>query len=269
MRVIRVFVCLFVFALAVNSFAVLPTRTWVSNVGDDAYPCSFTAPCKTFAGAYSKTEVGGMISVEGPGAYGGLTINKSITIDGSRYFASVLYPLGDGITVNFTADDGLGNNVVLRGLSISSSYGGGYGVMVNSTKTVNVHIVDTTFTHTAVAVGVGGTGQGCMLRMDNVEASNLSSSGLVLSPAAGTPLKISLNNVRIGDGNQASSFAAGVRIGSNTNGTIANSVFQNSYHGILIESSNVHVTIAKTVLSENTGSGLHHNVSGITTVLDG
>jgi hypothetical protein len=29
------------------------TRTWVSGVGDDANPCSRTAPCKTFAGAIS------------------------------------------------------------------------------------------------------------------------------------------------------------------------------------------------------------------------
>ena len=31
------------------------TRTWVSGVGNDADPCSRTAPCKTFAGAISKT----------------------------------------------------------------------------------------------------------------------------------------------------------------------------------------------------------------------
>jgi hypothetical protein len=34
------------------------TRTWVSGVGDDANPCSRTAPCKTFAGAISKTAAG-------------------------------------------------------------------------------------------------------------------------------------------------------------------------------------------------------------------
>lgn len=35
------------------------TRTWVSGVGDDANPCSRTAPCKTFAGAISKTAPAG------------------------------------------------------------------------------------------------------------------------------------------------------------------------------------------------------------------
>ncbi|MGH6789151.1 MAG: hypothetical protein ACRECC_05660, partial [Pseudolabrys sp.] len=56
------------------------TRTWVSGTGNDANPCSLTAPCKTFAGAISKTSAGGEISVLDPGGYGALTINKSISI---------------------------------------------------------------------------------------------------------------------------------------------------------------------------------------------
>ena len=43
------------------------TRTWVSGVGDDAKPCSRTAPCKTFAGAISKTAAGGEIDALDPG----------------------------------------------------------------------------------------------------------------------------------------------------------------------------------------------------------
>src|SRR5687768_17967678 len=56
------------------------TRTWVSGVGDDANPCSRTAPCKTFAGAISKTATGGEINCLDPGGFGGLTIVKSISI---------------------------------------------------------------------------------------------------------------------------------------------------------------------------------------------
>src|ERR671925_1109954 len=58
------------------------TRTWVSGVGDDANPCSRTAPCKTFAGAISKTATGGEINTLDPAGYGGVTITKAITIDG-------------------------------------------------------------------------------------------------------------------------------------------------------------------------------------------
>ena len=43
------------------------TRTWVSGVGDDVNPCSRTAPCKTFAGAISKTAAGRRNQLPGSG----------------------------------------------------------------------------------------------------------------------------------------------------------------------------------------------------------
>src|SRR5260370_11999621 len=66
------------------------TRTWVSGVGDDANPCSRTAPCKTFAGAISKTAEGGKIDALDPGGFGPLVISKSITIDGPGALATIL-----------------------------------------------------------------------------------------------------------------------------------------------------------------------------------
>jgi len=91
------------------------TRTWVSGVGDDANPCSRTAPCKTFAGAISKTAVGGEIDALDPGGFGALTITKSITIDGGEgQVASVLVSGTNGIVVAAGASD----VVVLRNLRI-------------------------------------------------------------------------------------------------------------------------------------------------------
>src|SRR6266849_8144510 len=66
------------------------TRTWVSGVGDDVNPCSRTAPCKTFAGAISKTAIGGEISVLDPGGFGAVTITKAITLNGEGTLASIL-----------------------------------------------------------------------------------------------------------------------------------------------------------------------------------
>src|SRR5438552_5098616 len=76
------------------------TRTWVSGVGDDANPCSRTAPCKTFAGAISKTADGGEIDCIDPGGFGAVTITKSITIDGGGTFASILASGTTGVNVN-------------------------------------------------------------------------------------------------------------------------------------------------------------------------
>jgi hypothetical protein len=90
------------------------TRTWVSGVGDDANPCSRTAPCKTYAGAISKTATGGEISTLDPGGFGGVTITKSITISGDGTLASVLVSGTNAIIINAPA----GAVITLRNLSI-------------------------------------------------------------------------------------------------------------------------------------------------------
>jgi hypothetical protein len=103
--------------LASASAYAQATRTWVSGVGDDVNPCSRTAPCKTFAGAISKTAAGGEIDVLDPGGYGTVTITKSITIDGQGTMASILASGTNGINVNA----GVSDNVILRNLSINGA----------------------------------------------------------------------------------------------------------------------------------------------------
>jgi len=109
------------------------SRTWVSGVGDDLNPCSRTAPCKTFAGAISKTAAGGIINCIDPGGFGTLTITKSIEIDCLNTKAGMLAAGINGVSIT-TA----GVIVVLRGLSIE---GIGTGLVgVNITAAAAVHI---------------------------------------------------------------------------------------------------------------------------------
>ena len=79
-----------ILTLATDPAQAQASRTWVSGVGDDANPCSRTAPCKTFAGAISKTAVNGEINCLDPGGFGAVTITKSITIDCHEVFGSIL-----------------------------------------------------------------------------------------------------------------------------------------------------------------------------------
>jgi hypothetical protein len=111
------------------------TRTWVSGVGDDANPCSRTAPCKTFAGAISKTAAGGEIDALDPGGFGAVTITKAITIDGGGgIVASVLAAGTNGINVSAGAND----IVLLRNLSINGAGTGINGINYMSGKTLIV-----------------------------------------------------------------------------------------------------------------------------------
>ena len=123
----------FAFACAAAAHAQA-TRTWVSGVGDDANPCSRTAPCKTFAGAISKTAPSGEINVLDPGGFGAVTITKSITIRSDHIQGGVLVSGTNGIVVSAAATD----RVVLEGLDIEGLGTGLNGVSVTSGKEVYI-----------------------------------------------------------------------------------------------------------------------------------
>jgi hypothetical protein len=127
------------------------SRTWVSGVGDDADPCSRTAPCKTFAGAIANTAPGGEISVLDPGGYGAVSITQSVTIDGDGTLASILTNSGNGIVVN-----GAGAVLTLRNISLISTNGGGLkGVqLLNGSAAILDHVTISGF-ETAVSSTTG------------------------------------------------------------------------------------------------------------------
>ena len=110
------------------------TRTWVSGTGDDANPCSRTAPCKTFAGAISKTAAAGEIDVLDSGGFGGLTISKSLSIIATGTIGGVLVSGTNGITVAAGPND----VVLLRGLDIAGNGSGLNGVSVSEAATVEI-----------------------------------------------------------------------------------------------------------------------------------
>jgi hypothetical protein len=113
------------------------TRTWVSGVGDDANPCSRTAPCKTFAGAISKTATSGEIECLDPGGFGALTITKSITIDCDSGPGGVLVSGTNAITIA-----GGSMTVTLRSLNLQGIGQGVNGVSIVTSGTATVHLVD-------------------------------------------------------------------------------------------------------------------------------
>jgi hypothetical protein len=133
-------VCFSLGFVAMLALGVLPagaqaTRTWVSGVGDDANPCSRTAPCKTFAGAISKTAAGGEINALDPGGFGAVTITKAITIQAVGVEAGVLVSGTNGIVISA----GVSDNVNLVGLDFEGLGTGIDGVVVLSGALVHIH----------------------------------------------------------------------------------------------------------------------------------
>jgi len=137
------------------------TRTWVSGVGDDANPCSRTAPCKTFAGAISKTAAGGEISVLDPGGFGVVTITKAITLNGDGTLAGILSAGTNGIIVNAGASD----LVVVRNISINGAGTGTNGIRYLAGGTLVVE--------NCTISGISGTGNGIDVALSGASAGNL------------------------------------------------------------------------------------------------
>jgi hypothetical protein len=171
------------------------TRTWVSGVGDDVNPCSRTAPCKTFAGAISKTATGGEISVLDPGGFGAVNITKSITIDGGGELASILGSFTNGVSINAPANA----VVTLRNLQINGAGTGLAGIRVNTGAALIVDNVMVFGFETGIETYAGMTtvnrsnfsnnrlfgvhGRGGTL---TVEGSMLTTNGVAVQATAGT-----------------------------------------------------------------------------------
>ena len=152
------------------------TRTWVSGVGDDANPCSRTAPCKTFAGAISKTATGGEINVLDPGGFGAVTITKSITISSAGFEAGVLVSGTNGIVINAP-----GANVILRGLDFEGLGTGLDGVLI--LNAANVRVENSTindFSHNGIELATNSTVT--KLEVNNTDIYNNAGDGIIVDP---------------------------------------------------------------------------------------
>src|SRR6266849_2728925 len=172
------------------------TRTWVSGVGDDANPCSRTAPCKTFAGAISKTASGGEIDALDPGGFGALTITKPITIDGNNW-GSVLV---SGGTSGIIVASSTAGEVILRNLSIDGIGQGLTGIRIIGTAAQRVrieHVKVFNFTSDAVLISPNSPGTADVAIVDS-SLLNSGPVGVDLQGTGGTALAtLAMNNTLV------------------------------------------------------------------------
>ncbi len=177
-------VTLLVICLSSSAAQAQAHRTWVSGVGDDANPCSRTMPCKTFAGAISRTAAGGEIDALDPGGFGAVTITKAITIDGGGgQVASVLAQGTNGIVVAAGATD----VVTLRNLRINGVEGAGNGGLsgIRYLSGAGLHIENCNiFGFTQDGINVATSVANAALFVNNTFLTN-NGNGIQIAPSAG------------------------------------------------------------------------------------
>jgi hypothetical protein len=175
------------------------TRTWVSGVGDDVNPCSRTAPCKTFAGAISKTAARGEIDVLDPGGYGPVTITKPLTIDGKGFVSSVLASGSPGVIINMPSGS-LTGKVTLKNLTINGAGSGTNGVRVLSAGAVRIEDVKI-FGFGTAGISYEPSGNTGSLIVQDSSIHDVTGVGVFLQPQAGGRARARIRNVSLDDNN--------------------------------------------------------------------
>jgi hypothetical protein len=238
--------------VVLNGFGALPalaqaTRTWVSGVGDDANPCSRIAPCKTFAGAISKTAAGGEISVLDPGGFGAVTITKAITLNGEGTLASILGAGTNAINVSAGAAD----TVIIRNISINGDGSGISGINFQTGGKLHVENVSIFgFTAQGIAFSPLVT---AALRVSNTTISNCL-RGIYVNPASSGVATASINGVVL------SGNSTGMRVEDGSTVAIRDSsLVGNSSYGIVASATSrlASVSLESTSASNNGSAGIY------------
>ena len=243
------------------------TRTWVSGVGDDVNPCSRTAPCKTFAGAISKTAAGGEINCLDPGGFGGVTITKSLSIVCDFTEGGVLSAGAgvNGIVINLPSTT---DTVFLSGLDLN-----GAGTAQNGVRIVSggvVHIQNSIIRNYRAANGLGISvppAAGLQLTVANttiadngVAGAPGTGGGMLIQPTgAGGNARVSLRNVLLqSNGNNQLRVDMTGSTGSGVTVDVQNSEFTGGTNGISVNqpSSNVSMMITDSLIQLASGTGI-------------
>ena len=185
--------------LLVETAEAQATRSWVSGVGDDVNNCSRTAPCKTFAGAISKTADGGIINCLDSSGFGVVTITKSITIDCGGTFGGIVAATTNGVNVN-----GAGVIVTLRNLSIDGVGTGVIGVNFINGSVLHIENCKIWGFRGGSAVGINFappadvTGELYMSDSAITDSGNVATNGGILIRPVGTGgAKVMLERVQV------------------------------------------------------------------------
>ena len=232
--------------IAASQLSAQATRTWVSGVGDDANPCSRTAPCKTFAGAISKTAAGGEINALDPGGFGAVTITKSILIDGGGAGpAGVLVSGTNGINVAAGATD----TVVLKNLDFNGIAGNGINAIefLSGLKLVveDCHILG--FGHRGISIE--SSTNNAKAHITNTLLVGQTNNGIVVSPS-GVTNTVVLDHVQV-----VGSTGAGLGVNPGSIVHVLNSTFSHNGGAGVIATGAASVSLESSTISGN-GVGL-------------
>ena len=222
------------------------TRSFVSSAGSDSNACTITAPCASFAHAYTVIGANGIIAALDPGKYGPLSITGPVTVNGNGWAAITGPAQGNAIIVNAVS-----GNVILTGLEIDGAGTASNGIPFNSGDTLTI---------------------------TNCTLQNFGSNGVLMQPTSGT-VGIFITNTNASNNRDAGiSYYTPLSGSASAIGVFDHVVTNNEIDGISIYNGNSTApstfSISNCIASKNTldgnsaGINIGSEVSPITVSID-
>ena len=261
-RTLRSFLVLCFVLGAASAAQAQATRTFVSGVGNDADPCSRTAPCRTFSGALIKTFINGEINALDPGGYGTLNTTKSITIDGIGTMASMLSSGTTGVIVNIAVNANDPHrqvrlrNLIINGTGPSGTVGTRTGVdgirVVAGDDLFVENCVITTFTQSGIEVTAVNNNFNLYIR-DSVIRDNTLDGLTIRSPNSSFFARATIDNTSFSDNQN------GINGGANSRVSAERCTFAgNSNAGVLSRSATAGMVAVVNVSNSHFSNNLTH-----------
>jgi Right handed beta helix region len=228
--------------IALASSAQAQQRVFVSAHGLDTNPCTVTQPCRTFQQAHNTAVDNGEIDVIDPAGYGPVTISKGISIQ-AHGFGGITSTASCNTCAAITVAVNTGDPVTLNGLLLDGAGVGGEGILV--TSDTSVQILNSVVRHFQSGIYINTTAATKLLIQDTISSDN-SNAGIIVSSNGGGSVQATLNRIT------ANNNVFGVFTDGNSDTTIANSVMSNnSNSGVESNQSNGITLIAKNVITHN------------------
>ena len=111
-------------------------RVFVASYGDDANPCTFGSPCKTFQHAHDVVDPGGEVTAIDSAGFGPINITKAVTITSPAGVEAgiVANAAADAIDINAGPSDA----IALRGLTLNGAGVASNGIVFNTGRSLEI-----------------------------------------------------------------------------------------------------------------------------------
>jgi len=202
-------------------------RVFVASYGNDANPCTFGSPCKTFQHAHDVVDASGEVTAIDSAGFGPINITKAVTITSPPGVEAGIVPnppTADAIDISAGSSD----VIELRGLTANGAGVGNNGIAFNSGNSlIIVDCVFRNFTHDGIFFSPSSS-LTSTLRISDTLLDNNADAGIYLVPTSSATVAAAFERVEASNNHNGMVIQGSAVSAPMLNVTIVDSVAANN-----------------------------------------